>query len=248
MGEVWTVTFRIFRKKGQSAPRYDTFKLEVKPDEYLLDAIERVWAFHDRSLTFAHACHHAVCGACGMVVNGVEKLTCVTPIRTLTQNHGTLRVDPLRNFPVISDLVVSMGDFYSAMEGIGFSQVVPASEAPMQPGIAPSTNGSAEGIERLVDCIECGMCISACPIVATSADYLGPAVLAGVQHQGMHRRPDLLDLVDSEHGAWRCHGIHECTEVCPSNVEPAWRIMNLRKQIVQRRLRSIFGARSEEPR
>ncbi len=242
------MTFLIFRKKGQSAPRYDSFTLEVNPDEHVLDAIERVWAFHDRSLTFAHACHHAVCGACGMVVNGVEKLTCVTPIRSLTQNHGTLRIDPLRHFPVISDLVVSMGDFLSDMERIGFRQVVPAGEAPMEPGIAPSGNGTAAGMERLVDCIECGLCISACPIVGTTAGYLGPAVLAGAQHQGLDRRPDLMDLVDSEDGAWRCHGIHECTEVCPSSVEPAWRIMDLRRQIVRRRLRSIFGARKEEPR
>jgi succinate dehydrogenase / fumarate reductase iron-sulfur subunit len=100
-------------------------------------------------------------------------------------------------------------------------------------------------MERLVDCIECGLCISACPIVATSPSYLGPAVLAAAEHQGIQQRPDLLDLLDSQDGVWRCHGIHECTEVCPSNVEPAWRIMNLRKEILKYKIRQVFQPRRE---
>jgi len=77
----WNVTLLVYRQKGAQSPHYDTFKLEVDPDEYVLDAVERVWAFHDRSLTFAHACHHSTCGACGMRVNGVEKtdLHCAHP-------------------------------------------------------------------------------------------------------------------------------------------------------------------------
>lgn len=240
MGERWTITLQIHRQKGDRPPHLDTFSLEVGPDEYVLDAIERVWAFHDRSLTFAHACHHSVCGACGMVVNGIEKLSCITPIRAVTTNGGTLKVEPLRHFPVVSDLVVDMGQFFRGLERVGFKQVVPISDAPSGPGIAPSGNGTGEHLERLVDCIECGLCMSACPIVGTTPGYLGPGVLAAAQHAGLKGQPELLKLVDSEDGVWRCHGIHECTEVCPSNVEPAWRIMDLRRQIVGSRLKKLF--------
>jgi succinate dehydrogenase / fumarate reductase iron-sulfur subunit len=93
---------------------------------------------------------------------------------------------------------------------------------------------------RLVDCIECGLCMSACPIVATTPTYLGPAVLAAAQHRGLSDGQDLIGLIDSKDGVWRCHGIHECTEVCPSNVEPAWRIMDLRRQVIRHRFRTLL--------
>jgi succinate dehydrogenase / fumarate reductase iron-sulfur subunit len=115
----WTVTFQVLRQKEGQAPHFDAFTLEVDPDEYVLDGVERIWAFEDRSLVFRHACHHSTCGACGMRVNGVEKLTCITPIREVTQNGGTLRVEPLRNFPVISDLAVDMGSLYRNMDLAG---------------------------------------------------------------------------------------------------------------------------------
>ena len=69
--ETWNITLRILRRKGESEAHWQDFKMDVDPDEYVLDAVERVWAFHDRSLTYRHACHHSTCGACGMVVNGV---------------------------------------------------------------------------------------------------------------------------------------------------------------------------------
>jgi succinate dehydrogenase / fumarate reductase iron-sulfur subunit len=244
MGEKWRITLQIYRQKVGSSPHYDSFTLDVDPDEYVLDAIERVWAFHDRSLTFAHACHHSVCGACGMVVNGTEKLTCITPIRSVTPDGGTIRVHPLRNFPIVSDLVVDMGDLYLRLEEVLSPQIRPVADTTLGEGIRPIKNGKYEDMERLIDCIECGLCISACPIAATTPSYLGPAVLAAAQQQDLNEMPELLALVDSADGVWRCHGVHECTEVCPSNVEPAWRIMDLRKQVVKQRFGRLFSRRS----
>ena len=239
----WTVNFEIYRQKGQGAPKFETFAMEVRPDEYVIDAVERIWAFHDRTLTYRHACHHSTCGACGMRVNGVEKLTCITPIQSVARNGGTVRVEPLRNFPVVSDLVVDMGKMYTRLEQVGFRTTVPLNEAPPpdSQGIQRDHGASAQ-LERLVDCIECGMCISACPVPLTTPDYLGPAVLAGAQHRGLNQSSaHVLALVDSSDGVWRCHSAYECTAVCPSNVEPAWRIMDLRKQVVKKRFKRIYG-------
>ena len=139
----WNVTFMVHRQKGQEVAHFDRFALEVDPDEYVLDGIERIWAFHDRSLTFRHACHHSTCGACGMRVNSVEKLTCITRIRDVTHDGGTITIEPLRNFSVVSDLVVDMSPFYAAMERTGFRQVVPVGAAPESgsKGIAPAHSG-----------------------------------------------------------------------------------------------------------
>lgn len=236
--EKWNVTFIITRQKGDEAPHTQTFNIEVDPDEYVLDGIERVWAFHDRSLVFRHACHHSTCGACGMRVNGVEKLTCITSIRSVTKNGGTLRIEPLRNFPVVSDLVVDMSDMYVRMDEAQAPQVATVDQANLGYENDPEDGGN---YERLVDCIECGCCISACPVALTTPAYLGPAVLAGA-HQELEAESNaqLLDYLDQENGPWRCHSAYECSAVCPSNVDPAWRIMNLRGRVIGNRIRKIF--------
>ncbi len=239
MSENWNITLKISRQKEGETPHFDEYKMEVNPDEYVLDAVERVWAFMDRTLCYRHACHHSTCGACGMRVNDVEKLTCITYIRDMTHNGGTIKVEPLRNFPVISDLAVDMGTLYSRLELVGARSILPVPEAEIE---NPPASWSADDKQniRLADCIECGLCISACPSSATSTEYLGPAILAGAQANGLKRNPELLQIVDSEDGVWRCHSAFECTAVCPSFVDPARRIMNLRTQVIKERFTHLF--------
>ena len=239
--ERWTVTFLVSRKKGEQLPHLQSFPLEVNPDEYVLDGVERIWAFHDRSLVFRHACHHSTCGACGMLVNGVEKLTCITPIRSVTKNGGTIKVEPLRNFPVISDLTVDMSSFYTRMEEACADQVVPLKKSglPYEKDLYPEEGGN---YERLTDCIECGCCISACPVALTTPAYLGPAVLAAAQQSILITgNSSAFELTDSSEGVWRCHSGFECTAVCPSNVDPAWRIMDMRRRIIGKHIKRLFG-------
>jgi succinate dehydrogenase / fumarate reductase iron-sulfur subunit len=236
----WTVTFEILRQKAGHAPAFQSFTLQVDPDEYVLDGIERVWAIHDRSLHYRHACHHSTCGACGMRINGVEKLTCITTIRSITRDGGVLKVEPMRNFPVLSDLVVDMSSMYTRLEDAQFDQVTPTRYAGL-PFERTQPKTEQQEYERLVDCIECGLCISACPISMTTSTYVGPAVLAALQD--MHERtlnPDLLCMADGADGVWRCHSAYECSAVCPSNVDPAWRIMDLRRRVVGNRIQQFF--------
>jgi succinate dehydrogenase/fumarate reductase iron-sulfur protein len=240
MSETWTIKYIIYRQKAGQKSKYEEFTLEMSPEEYVLDGVEKVWAYKDRSLSFQHACHHSTCGACGMRVNGVEKLTCITKIKDVTQNGGTLRIDPMRNFAVISDLVVDMSPLYARMEAAEARQIVSLVEAPTRYGVSPDKHG-AEDIFRLSDCIECGLCISACPVSGTNPDYLGPAILAAIQIQDLSQKPHLISMADCVDGVWRCHSAYECTEVCPSNVEPGWRIMDLRKQVVKQRVKSLLG-------
>lgn len=244
---MWNITFLISRQKGAEARHFQSFRIEVNPEENVLDAIERIWAFHDRSLTFRHACHHSTCGACGMVVNDVEKLTCITPIHTVTRDGGTVKVEPLRNFPVLSDLVVDMTQFFQRLGETQFRQIVPL-EKSTSPHEKKLPQAAAGSYTRLVDCIECGLCISACPPAATSNAYLGPAVLAAIQHNHIVAPGlDQFPLADSENGAWRCHSAFECTAVCPSNVDPGGRIMDLRRRILLNRMKQFFKRGNANP-
>lgn len=239
--ELWKVKYVVYRQKEGQVGRFESYDVEINPEEYVLDGVEKIWAFHDRSLSFRHACHHSTCGACGMVVNGKEKLTCITKIREVTTDGGTLRVEPMRNFPIMSDLVVDLGVLYAKLDKVKAKSVIPLWQQPAKPGIAREKNGKSETeIIRLVDCIECGLCISACPVAATTPDYLGPAVLAAIQLQGLQDAPELIAYADSADGVWRCHSAYECTEACPSFVEPGWRIMDLRKQVISTRFKQLF--------
>ena len=108
------VPLQIFRYKSGESPHYDTFTVQVADTAHVLDAIDTAWAVHDHSLTFRRACHHSSCGACALRINGVDSLPCITLVTDVWDGHSPLRLDPLRNFPPGSDLVVDVGGFFSA--------------------------------------------------------------------------------------------------------------------------------------
>lgn len=236
----WHITYKIDRFKPGEPPRTDTFKVEIEPHRTVLDGIEKIWAEQDRTLTFRHACHHASCGSCAVVVNGTEVLPCIVELRDVTDAGGTLHVQPLRNFPVVSDLVVDMAPLFERMQQVDMPIVGPTEPLPNQ--TVPEDIG---GFTAFENCIECGMCLSACPVVATNPKYFGPAALAAAHQEFGHRDGDtrrrILDLVDTEDGIWRCHVAYECSAVCPSNVDPADKIMVLRRHATFRRVKSLFG-------
>lgn len=234
-----TVTFKVFRyKQGQDAPRYDTFQVPVDDDTTVLIALQAIRRDQDPTLILRHSCHHASCGTCAMVINGREELSCV--VNVLELGVSTIVVEPLRNIPLISDLVVDMNDFYARMNPaerpyVRQSEFLPQADTP-------------DGIEiytRYENCIECGACVSACPIMGTDPDYYGPAALAAawrvVEEPRGHEPQEALTWVDNEKGCWRCHVAYECTEACPSDVDPGGKIMALRGELGKQKLRALFG-------
>jgi succinate dehydrogenase / fumarate reductase iron-sulfur subunit len=197
------------------------FRVSIPENAYVLDALEAAWE-QDPTLMFCHSCHHASCGSCGMRVQGRESLACITPAFR-TARGDVLRLEPLRNFPLVADLVVDMSALAHKLEGVGAH-------------VLAKSSGNRT---RFASCIECGLCISACPVAATSKAYLGPAVLAAsVKNM---KSPGIRSQVESEAGVWRCHSAFECTEVCPAGVDPAEAIMNLRKNLLLSMVNKLFA-------
>ena len=218
--------FRVYRFTREDGPsRFDNFDVEVEPTGTVLDALRWIKIHRDPSLAIRHSCFHASCGTCGIRVNGREALACVTHVADL--DPGRVTVEPMANFPVIADLVVDMSSFVER-----FPSPHPATRASEFLSKSEVPSGIDE-YERLEDCIECGLCLSACPVAATDDSYVGPAALAYAQRmleepRGANTAP-ILDWADGDNAAWRCHAAFECTEACPSNVRPAQRIMQLRR-------------------
>jgi len=220
-----SVKVRIKRSQG-----WQDYSVVLPASAYVLDALEEIGK-SDPSLLFRHACHHASCGSCGLRASGRERLACVTPIAEVARPNRPVRLEPLRNFSIIGDLLVDFGPFMAKLDNI---DMPPVREAETQPEDGPEYT-------RFENCIECGLCVSACPIAGSDPQYAGPAALAAVWRSFEEPRqpdvPGLLHLVDGEHGAWRCHAAFECTDVCPANVDPAGAIMSLRSLLVTRKAR-----------
>jgi succinate dehydrogenase/fumarate reductase iron-sulfur protein len=235
-----TRRFRVFRfKRGDERPHYETYDVPVGPRTTVLEALRWIQIHRDRSLAIRHSCFHASCGTCGVRVNEHEALGCVTAVRDLGRE---ITVEPIANIPVLTDLVVDMEEFFARYPEehplIRSSEFLEDAQPP--PDVDRRDDG-LEGFERYEDCIECGLCLSACPVVVTAERYVGPASLAWAERVVEEPRGrevvNLLTWADHPDGAWRCHAIFECTEACPSGVNPAARIMSLRGTLLGRKLR-----------
>jgi succinate dehydrogenase / fumarate reductase iron-sulfur subunit len=242
-----TAALEVFRcGPGGTDARIERHDVTVHDGATVLDAIEAVWAHRDRTLAFRHACHHASCGTCAIRVNGVEVLPCIADLAEALADHAPVRVEPLRNLPLAGDLVVDTAGFFARMDASTLT-ITRAAEAGLPvvadgaPAVAPVD--VAEGLERFTrfeNCVECGICISACPTMATDERFRGPAMLAALARAAAEAadagdREHLLDLADGDHGVWRCHGAWECTARCPQGVDPAEAIMGQRRALLRRR-------------
>ncbi|MHB8619006.1 MAG: succinate dehydrogenase/fumarate reductase iron-sulfur subunit [Chloroflexota bacterium] len=211
-------------------PRDQAFEVEVVPHMSVLDALFRIVEDQDGTLAFRYSCRAGMCGSCAMVINGREGLACRT---SLAGAGRRISVRPLRNLPVVKDLLVDMAPFFEK-----YAQVVPY---PVQRAAEPAVIPPAlrQMIDRQLDCITCGACYSACPIVASDPDFLGPAALNRASclvedQRDVNRAERLAALVDKD-GLWRCHTTFECAAVCPKNLVPTRGIRNLKREVLRRR-------------
>lgn len=230
--------------RGDGRPRWDHFAVPVTGARMtVLDALTWIRARLDPSLDVRHSCFHASCGTCAMRVDGRDVLSCVTRLADLPD--GEVRVEPLRNQAVVTDLVVDLEALYEGFDEVRMP-LVRSSE--LVAGSRPAEGVAALG--RFEDCIECGICVSACPVESTDGVYAGPAVLGAAWR--IIEEPRAADaeaafaFVDGDQGAWRCHLAFECSEACPSGALPAEHIMHLRRGLLRHRLRAMFGHRGRQ--
>jgi len=232
------ITFQISRFKigFTDPPRLQDYRLSVEKHMTVLDCLEKIRLELDQTLMYRHSCHHSSCGTCAIIINGSEKLACTTNVWELSTTTVVLK--PLKGFRRIGDLVVESNSLYSAADE-EWSYLQPAralGRDPFKPlGLS---------FTRFENCIECGSCVSACPVSQKKSDFIGPAGLAAMNRERLkspHKKADILHRSAGEQGVRLCTRALACSRVCPTAVYPARHIADLKSVIDGRNQKHQIG-------
>src|SRR5437773_4012489 len=161
--------------RGVESGRFQTFQVPRRAHQTILDVVTEIQREQDATLAYRFACRVGMCGSCAMEVNGRPRWTCRTRVSTVVGARQLLRLAPLRNFTVVKDLAVEMTDFFDKWRDAKghFEPAETRADFHVVPPASPQRQAADAGIE----CIGCGICYSACDVVAWDEDYLGPAAL-----------------------------------------------------------------------
>jgi fumarate reductase iron-sulfur subunit len=215
--------FEIFRYNPQdpdSKPYMQNFELDEAPYMSLFIALNQIREQQDPSLQFDFACRSAICGSCGMMVNGRPMLGCRTQTADLPD---TIRLHPLPVFKLIGDLSVDTGTWFREMVE-STEAWIHAKEA-FEPD-AEEARMDDEVAQKIYDsdrCIECGCCIASCGVANVKSDFAGPAGLNRIARFAMDPRDardetDWYEVISNTQGVFGCLGLMACHDVCPKEL------------------------------
>ena len=215
---------RVQRFEGgrQWTQEYD---LAVPPQSTILDLLFEIQQRLDATLSFRYSCRNWMCGSCGMLVDGKERLACRTRLSDL--GDDAIRIAPLRNLPVVKDLVVDLAPFFEKWNRVGVA-------APAPGNVRPAAEPVQHAIDEHSDCITCGLCFSACDALSHAGSFLGPAALNRAYTLQLDpsdsARTARAAVLTGTDGAFGCHSMGQCTQVCPKGLDPLAAIAALKRR------------------
>jgi succinate dehydrogenase / fumarate reductase iron-sulfur subunit len=239
-------TLRVRRQKpeaderGPAGPYWEDFQVDLEPTLSVLDGLLQAKDRQDGSLGVRCSCRAAICGSCGVKVNGQSTLACKTQLGEALDeaNRGgdgpakPIVVEPMGNMPVIKDLVTDM-------ESTHWAKVRRVTPWLLDDGDPPERERVVEheamvDITQTISCIQCGACVSACLSMEADPDFIGPAALAKAYRfvgdpRDVQARERLYDLAQDPHGIYDCTHCFSCVTACPKGVAPMDQIMRLRR-------------------
>lgn len=233
-----------YQPAHDTEPQMQAYEIPLRQDWVILDALNYIKDQLDGSLTFRWSCRMGVCGSCGMMVNGIPKLTCATFLSPYAP--GPIRVEPMKNFPVLRDLVVDTSDFLIKLTK-SKPWIIRKDEKPLEEGEYLQTPEQLDTYKQFSMCINCMLCYAACPVYGLDPLFSGPAALALAQRYNMDSRDqgarERLNILSQHDGIWGCTFVGECTEVCPKHVDPAGAIQQYKMTAAMEWMKSFVWPR-----
>ncbi len=247
MADRITLQVARYRPEEESEATFQEYEVPYHKEWVVLDGLNYVKDRLDGTLSYRSSCRMGICGSCGMTVNGEPKLTCATFLADYAP--GPVRVEPLRNFPVIRDLVVDIGDFMRKLVTVK-PWIVRKEDKPLSAGEYLQTPQEMDEYQQYSMCINCMLCYAACPVYGLDPNFIGPAAIALAQRYNLDGRDEgareRLEVLSQHDGIWGCTFVGECTEVCPKDVDPAGAIQRYKLTAALESVKSIltpWGAR-----
>src|SRR5205809_7459801 len=230
-----------YRPEKESETTFDEYEVPCPKDWVVLDGLNHIKDKLDGTLSYRWSCRMGICGSCGMTVNGEPKLTCATFMADYAP--GPLRIEPLRNFPIIRDLIVDLGDFMRKLVSVK-PWIVRDHEKPVSEGEYRQTPLELDEYKQFSMCINCMLCYAACPIYGLDPKFLGPAAIALAQRYNLDNRDEgsseRMDVLSEHEGIWGCTFVGECTKVCPKHVDPAGSIQRYKLSAALESMKTFF--------
>jgi len=221
--------------KGGTEGRFHEFDVPRQPSQTVLDVVTYIQRALDPTLAYRYACRVGMCGSCAMTVNGVPRWTCRTHVDRVVRADA-LSIAPLRNLPVVRDLVTDMGEFFDKWARAKGQFVPTRTKEDDFQRVKPASPERAR-VDAAIECIGCGVCYSACEVVAWNPDYLGPAALNRAWTLVKDERDgaglERLRAVAGDAGCHSCHTHMSCTERCPKHLSPTASIAGLKKEVLK---------------
>jgi succinate dehydrogenase / fumarate reductase iron-sulfur subunit len=233
----FTLRLRRYDPESGDAPYWEEHTIDLEPHRSVLEAILQAKARFDGSIGIRCSCRAAICGSCGVRINGSPGLACNTHLDK-AQRHardGVIEVEPMGNMPVIKDLIVDM----EAVHWKKIRRVTPwliaKQPVPKREYIVPRE--TMVDVTQSMACIQCGACVSDCLAMEVDPDFVGPAALAKAYRFVGDPRDDqhferLKDLAEDPHGIYDCTHCFMCIDACPKDVAPMSQIMRLRRRAI----------------
>jgi succinate dehydrogenase / fumarate reductase iron-sulfur subunit len=234
----YTLKIRRYNPESGQAAYWENFNVELDPARSVLDGILQARNDQDGSISIRCSCQAAICGSCGVRINGKSRLACNTKIgeaaeRAQQMGRAEIVVEPMGNMPVIKDLIVDMDAVHWKKVQRVVPWLLPEGPPPDREYIVPAE--AMIDVTQSMACIHCGVCVSACLSMEVDPDFVGPAALAkayrfvGDPRDGATEER-LADLAEDPHGIYDCTHCFACIEVCPKDVAPMSQIMRLRRR------------------
>ena len=216
-------------------PRWEEHSVELEDHLSVLDGLLQAKDRTDGSIGVRCSCRAAICGSCGVRINGKAGLACNTKISDAQAKAGDepITVEPMGNMPVVKDLIVDMDSVHWKKVQRVVPWLIPEGAPPEREYVVPAE--SMVDVTQTMACIHCGACVSDCLSLEADPDFVGPAALAkayrfvGDPRDGQ-TEARLRDLAEDPHGIYDCTHCFSCVEVCPKGVAPMDQIMRLRRR------------------
>ena len=218
-----------YRPEEDLKPVPQTYQVPFTDDMSVLQGLQYIKDYLDGTVSFRWSCRMAICGSCGMMIDGKPKLSCKTFLREYYP--GKLRIEALAHFPIERDLVVAIDDFVAKLASVK-PYIIPREPRTLDEGEYLQTPAQLAQYEQFSSCINCLLCYAACPQYGMNPSFTGPAALSLLHRYNADSRDggkaERMELVNSEDGVWTCTLVGYCSEVCPKGVDPA-RAINMNK-------------------